>query len=158
MEKEFKCAFSGHRIIKITSELQSVLRSRLEKLINEGTTVFINGGALGFDMLCAFEIIKLKKEYPIKLKMIIPCKDQMEKWTENQKKMYDEIIYSADEVVYMKEKYEPGCMQSRNRAMVEECDTLISYCNRNSGGTFYTVNYAKKLGKEIIEITDLLFE
>lgn len=158
MEKELKCAFTGHRIIKITNELSETLKDKLIELINEGVSVFINGGAIGFDMFCAFEVIKLKKEYPIKLKMVIPCKDQTVKWNLNQKMMYDEITYYADEVIYLKEKYEPGCMQERNRVMVEECDTLISYCKRNSGGTFYTVNYAKKLGKEVIEITDFLFE
>lgn len=158
MNNELKCAFSGHRIIRITNELSEVLKNRLISLINDGVTVFINGGALGFDMFCAFEILKLKKEYPIKLKMVIPCKDQNRKWTVSQRKMYDEIIDGADEVIYLKDTYEPGCMQMRNRLMVEECDTLVSYCKKNSGGTFYTVNYAKKLGKEIIEITDLLFE
>lgn len=156
MKNELKCAFSGHRIIKVSAELKEALRNRIIKLIEEGVTVFINGGALGFDMFCAFEVIKLKKEYPIQLKMMLPCKDQAEKWTENQKRMYDEIIYYADEVVYLKDKYEPGCMQERNRLMAEECDVLISYCTRNNGGTFYTVNYAGKLGKKIIEITDLI--
>ena len=63
MNNELKCAFSGHRIIKITNELSQILRNRIIRLIDEGTTVFINGGALGFDMFCAFEVLRLKKEY-----------------------------------------------------------------------------------------------
>ena len=154
MNNIYKCAFTGHRVIKVTDALKERLRGELVNLIKDGTCVFINGGALGFDLFCASEIIKLKNEYPIKLKMMLPCKDQSEKWTADQKMMYDEILYNADEIEYISDKYTPGCMQIRNRKMVDECDVLISYCTRSFGGTFFTVNYANKTGKKVINVNE----
>ena len=33
--------------------------------------------------------------------------------------------------------------------MVDNADIVIAYCTRNSGGTAYTLGYAKEKGKEI---------
>jgi len=150
MKNELKCAFSGHRIIKVDENLKKRLVRELEELINKGVTVFLNGGALGFDLYCAFIVLELRKKYPIKLKMILPCKDQAVKWNYDQRLMYDEVLALSDEVVYISEKYENGCMQRRNKILVDECNYLITYLNRTFGGTYSTVEYAKKTGKEII--------
>jgi len=38
----------------------------------------------------------------------------------------------------------------RNREMVEKCNAIIAYYDgRKSGGTFYTIEYARKLNKPI---------
>ena len=41
-------------------------------------------------------------------------------------------------------------MFERNRRMVDNCDVLLAYLENERGGTFYTVNYAKKKGKRIV--------
>lgn len=42
----------------------------------------------------------------------------------------------------------------RNRTIVEQCDLLIAlYDGRKTGGTAYTIKYAKKLKKPIILLT-----
>jgi len=39
----------------------------------------------------------------------------------------------------------------RNKKIVDACDLLIAIVgSRKSGGSFYTINYAKKIGKEVI--------
>lgn len=40
----------------------------------------------------------------------------------------------------------------RNRNIVDECDILLAcpYDNIQKGGTWYTINYAKKAGKKVI--------
>ncbi len=40
----------------------------------------------------------------------------------------------------------------RNRNIVDECDILLAcpYDNIEKGGTWYTINYAKKAGKKVI--------
>lgn len=152
MKNELRCAFTGHRIIKADEKLKKRLEDELEKLVEKGVTVFINGGALGFDLFAAFKVLELKKKYPVKLRMVLPCKEQAVKWNYDQRLMYDEVLALSDEVVYISEKYENGCMHKRNKAMVDECDYLIAYCNRSFGGTYSTVEYAKKTGKEIIYV------
>lgn len=41
---------------------------------------------------------------------------------------------------------------ARNRKIVEDCDLLIGapYDNSQNGGTWYTIHYAKKIGKKFI--------
>lgn len=75
------CCFTGHR--KIPPENFDEISRRLEnmiiQLIENGYVCFCAGGALGFDMLAAQTVIKLKMMYPyIKLILILPCKNQAE--------------------------------------------------------------------------------
>ena len=41
-------------------------------------------------------------------------------------------------------------MFERNRLLVDKCDVLLAYLRTQRGGTFYTVNYAKKAGKPVV--------
>jgi len=50
--------------------------------------------------------------------------------------------------------YTRGCMQLRNRYMVDRADTLIAYVKRDSGGSAYTKRYAIKKGLTIIDVTE----
>ena len=53
------CCFTGHRIMKITPELKQRLREAIVDVVNQGVTEFYNGGAIGWDMLCAETVIDL---------------------------------------------------------------------------------------------------
>ena len=44
-------------------------------------------------------------------------------------------------------------MQQRNRHLVDNSSYLICYKRKNTGGTVYTYNYAKKKNLHIIEIS-----
>ncbi len=133
--------------------IKAKTKEKLIELVKEGCIDFYNGGALGFDTMSALLIIELKKEYDIKLHLILPCKNHFVKWNEEQKKTFDIILYNADSVEYAEEEYCDGCMLKRNRMLCDNCDILISHCIRSFGGSYYTVNYARKLNKEIINIT-----
>ena len=151
-----KCSFTGHRSISDVSVIKSKIREKLVELIKEGYKDFYNGGALGFDSMCALEIINLKKEHDITLNMVLPCENQAEKWNEYQKYVYNFILDNCDSVEYIEKKYTKGCMQKRNRILCEKCDLLFAFCQRNFGGTFYTLNHAIKLNKEILNLNDYL--
>ena len=43
-------------------------------------------------------------------------------------------------------------MFERDRYLVDNSDLLVCFLRKNRGGTFYTVNYARKKGKKIIEL------
>lgn len=52
--------------------------------------------------------------------------------------------------MYLSEKYENNCILKRNRHMVEHSKFVIAaWDGRKCRGTYYTINYAKKLKKEI---------
>ncbi len=150
------CCFTGHRTIpeSLRDDLKKRLRSAIVDMIEKNSvTVFIAGGALGFDMMAEIEVLELKKIYPhIKLCLAIPCKNQTKGWSIPAKKIYNDIMHRADEVIYTGEEYTPGCMYARNRYMVDRSDYCISYKNRENGGTAYTVKYAISKGKAVINM------
>ena len=57
------CALTGHRELDkdFTSE---VLRKQLYDLVERGVTTFYCGMAIGFDLLCAREILEIKNISP----------------------------------------------------------------------------------------------
>lgn len=118
----------------------------------QGTTHFITGGAIGFDTIVAQSVLDLKSNYTeIKLILAIPCEDQASKWSDEDKYIYENIKKNADKVIYISKKYEEDCMLKRNRFMVDNSNFVIgAWDGRKRGGTYYTLNYAKKSNKEII--------
>ena len=151
---EKTCCFTGHRdLIDDTQIIKSNLKNEIIKLIKKDVIYFGAGGARGFDTLAAQTIIELKQTYPqIKLILILPCKNQTLKWSEKDISSYEYLKSKADKIVILSDKYYNGCMQARNRHMVNHSKYIICYKRKTSGGSAYTVNYANKKGLTIIEI------
>ncbi len=154
--KKQNCCFTGHRDIKedeidaIISNLEETLEFLIENL---KVCNFYAGGALGFDTISALLVLKLKEKYPfITLNLILPCRDQFKKWNLSDVKIYQNILSQADSAEFISEKYSLGCMQKRNKALVDNSAYCISYLTKESGGTFFTVNYAKKQGLFLMNI------
>ena len=154
------CFFTGHRIIP--NDSRAALRNRVKNICvdlirNNNVTDFITGGALGFDTLAALVVLDLKKEYPdIKLHLYYPCTDQSFKWNSYDKKMWESINLMCDDYKYITDMpYIAGCMQLRNKAMVNDSGYGIAYCTRNFGGTASTIKYAKEKGRMITLISNI---
>ena len=64
------------------------------------------------------------------------------------------MLGAADSVEYISEEYISGCMQARNRRLVELSSVCVCYKTRASSGTAYTVARAEKKGIEIINLAD----
>lgn len=153
VDKLKTCCFTGHRIIPKMgrSEIENQTLKICEELIARGYENFITGGALGYDTLAAECVLELKKKYEnIKLIIAVPCKGQSDNWNARDRLIYDDILSRADEVRVLSESYTSGCMQRRNRFMVDSSSVCVAYVQRASGGTFYTVSYAVECGCEII--------
>lgn len=126
-------------------------------LIENGYLFFGAGGALGFDTLAAFTVLKLKERYPnIRLILVLPCRSQTKGWLNEDIRIYENIKEQADKVVYTSEEYTKGCMHKRNRHLVENSSACIAYMIKNNGGTAYTVDYARKNGLTVFNIADYL--
>ena len=65
---------------------------------------------------------------------------------------YNRIMKAADKVVYTSQDYYNGCMHKRNRHLVDNSSLCICYLNSNTGGTAYTVDYAKSVGCRVSNI------
>lgn len=149
--KPKSCAFTGHRDFCEERYLEQ-LDSAILKLIEDGVKTFYCGMAMGFDLACAEIVIKYKEKYAVKLIACIPCTDQEKSFPQDIKEKYRFAVEHSDESVVLAPSYYNGCMQARDRYMVENSDAVLCYLTKETGGTFYTVNYAKKLGKDIIII------
>lgn len=152
---EKTCCFTGHRMIAAAAmpELKAQLEKTLDDLLARGVGRYICGGALGFDTLAAQTVLEKKREYPwIKLIIAAPCADQSARWSEKQKKTYQEILDAADEVTVLFDRYVTGCMHFRDAFMVDHSDVLVAYYRGRPGGTQYTFLYAESRGLEIINL------
>ena len=153
--KSKTCCFTGHR--EIPPEKRTEIIGRLERIIislyQKGVQYYGAGGALGFDTIAAQTVIRLRESCPgIKLILVLPCLTQTRGWRPEDVAEYEYIKAQADKVVYTGQQYTSGCMHKRNRHLVDNSSVCICYLTRNSGGTAYTIRYAKKRNLEIINI------
>lgn len=145
------CAFSGHRYE--LEEFDAALLERVVKnLISGGVETFYCGMAAGFDLAAAECVLALKKNYCVRLVACIPCEGQSDAFSERDKDRYNRILEGCDEQIMLAHRYFNGCMQARDRFMVDNSGVLVCFLRKSDGGTFYTVNYAKKKGIKIIEL------
>jgi len=161
MKKEQTCCFTGHRQIPKSEvgNLKEKLKQAILRLCVEGVVYFGSGGALGFDMLAAQCVLELKQIYPqLKLIMVLPCKEQAYRWSNEDKSIYAMILHLADKVTYTSEHYTRYCMHVRNRHLVDNSNYCICYLNKSDGGTAYTVSYAINKGLKIINLSNEDFE
>ena len=156
LRKQTAC-FTGHRQIPFLKRhrIKSDLRKTVIQCIGQGYRYFGAGGALGFDTVAARTILELKKTYPeIKLILVLPCPSQASKWDKADIAEYERIKQSADKVVYTSQEFNRGCMHKRNRHLVDNSSLCIAYLTETTGGTAYTVDYAKSNGLTIINLAD----
>lgn len=158
------CCFTGHRTIdsaKLSSLIEK-LTLEVGYLAEHGVSDFYAGGALGFDTLAALTVLKLKQRgYDIKLHLILPCPEQTRSWSARDVEVFNNILMRADSSEMMSDHYHGGVMHMRNRAMVDNSGICVCYWDgdkvrpsESGGGTLYTVNYARKLGRTVINLCD----
>lgn len=159
-EKEISCCFTGHRVIPLRKKkgVLSELKSVVSFLFSKGITTFHAGGALGFDTLAATTIVDLKRTHPgMKLVLDLPYENQTAGWSDANKRIYNFIKDNADKVTYYSDNPENRdqavkAMFKRNRVLVDSSSVCVCFCQKNFGGTAYTVEYAKKCDLEIYNL------
>lgn len=148
--------FTGHRVIPSAerAQLEIALAETIRELCENGVRNFISGAALGFDTLAAHAVCKLRDAgLPITLTLAIPCMHQELRWPRSAQAAYAELIALADHVIYTSyTPYYNGCMQVRNRYMVEQASVCIAYFNGCNGGTASTWRMANKFGRMVINL------
>lgn len=148
-------------------EMRNFLLERILDLKEGEILTGVSGMALGIDTLFALIILRLKREYPgkIKLNCIIPCKGHSNRWNKDAKRRYNDILKQADEVIYTSNaKYvNYSTMYKRDEYMVDLLDKedgyVISVWNGfKSGGTYHTISYAEERHKKIFNINPLNYK
>ena len=158
MKNQTVC-FTGHRKIppEQAGALARQLKSTLIQLINDGYRYFGAGGALGYDTLAAQTVLELKTQYPdVKLILVHPCLSQTRGWSARDIDIYEDIKSKADKVVYTSQEYTRGCMHKRNRHLVDNSSVCVCYLTESTGGTAYTVDYARRNKLTVINLGETL--
>ena len=112
--ENYTCCFTGHRNLP-ANKIEKIINNldcEIENLITKGITSFISGGALGFDQIAASWIVA-KKEMGKNIRLIfaLPCRNQDDLWSEQQKQLYKDLLSEADEIIYISEEYNTSCMK-----------------------------------------------
>ncbi len=162
------CCFTGHRPQSLLDSredseyiinLKNAISLEIEKAISDGFFDFYTGMAQGIDTFAAEEVLKKQeKDNRIKLHAAIPCEMQANSWNKKDKERYQRILDKCESITYVSRHYYRGCMQQRNKFMVDNSERIIAVWNgENTGGTAFTIKYATKNGKEIhlIRLADL---
>lgn len=153
------CAcFTGHRVMT-ESEIKdaaALVAKHVTDLYAKGIKNYYAGGALGFDFAASVTVLNMKQVYPdITLNLALPCPDYQSKWTRAEIELFNRVRARADSEVFVSDSYHRGCMQMRNKYMVDRSVVCIAYMNKKEGGTYNTVTYALKKGLEVVNLTDV---
>lgn len=123
-------AFTGHRDIYYYDIAEICLKEAINIYSLIGFTDYYTGGAMGFDTLAAEAVIrKKKKDGSIRLHLILPCAKEFQTkgWSKDNIRRYDDILKNADTVTYITEEYYNGCMNVRNKKLVDSADVVICW-------------------------------
>ena len=152
-----KVAFIGHRKIEKTETLKQKLRDIVSSLIEkENADTFLFGSKSEFNDLCYEIVTKLKESYPYIRRIEVRASN------EYLAQMYIDITLKYYEETLFPEKVSGAGYRSyikRNQAMIDMCDFLITYYNKEyqplsgkTSGTRKAVEYAVKNNKRIINL------
>lgn len=160
------CFFSGHRTFP-QDNVEAIFKITREKIIdavkNRGIKNFYAGGAVGFDMIASITVLSVKRSIDenINLHIIMPTSlyGSAHWQTVQQIEYYKIILQGAATVETISPVYHSGVNFMRNQRLTECGYNLgIVYAEPDhvSGGTYTTIDMAKKNGTEIINVYDFL--
>ena len=152
------CCFTGHRDLpqKQLSAIRRQTAVAISKLITEcGVRYFGVGGAIGYDTLAAEVLIELKRRFPhIRVILVYPFEGFTSRWSAEQKAAFAKLLPLYDKRVCVAKTASKESYLMRDRHLVDGSAYCIAYCTRETGGTAYTLKYAKEQGIHIRNIAE----
>ena len=155
-DKVATAAFTGHRFYDFSKK--ELIKERLSIAIlasyEHDIRNFISGFAMGIDLMAAQIVSSMKPFCPgMMLTTAIPFPGQADRYKPFDKRIYDQLMADADEVIVLAEHYYPRCFLDRDEFMVDNACRLIAYYDgRGKGGTCYTVKKAIAKGIPIVNV------
>lgn len=137
--------FCGHRDNIITKEVEIWLINIVEQLIQSGATVFYLGGYGAFDTRAAWIVHQAKQKCPqVESVLVTPYLNFRPDPLCHE--LYDSLLYPPLESVPRR-----LAILRRNKWMAEQCDILVAFLERRTGGAYQTFQWAEKRQKTIIQ-------
>lgn len=158
MTPQTTCCFSGHRPPRLPwgsqesdprcLELKARLAQALAEAYDEGYRHFLCGMAQGTDLYFCQAVLDLRRVHPeITLEAAIPFTGQADRWPAADRQRRQALLDQCDLETVVQHTYSPGCMNRRNRYMVDRASLLIAvYDGIPQGGTLNTLAYAMRKG------------
>ncbi|MBQ4060321.1 MAG: hypothetical protein IJD40_15540 [Lachnospiraceae bacterium] len=141
--KEQTVTFFGHR--DTPKEIDPTLRSTLIDLIeNKNVTVFYVGNNGNFDTMVRRQLEDLSQTYPITYSVVLA-------YLPTEKNKYDNLtntIYPEG----LENVPKRFAISYRNKWMIQQADTVVSYVIRTYGGAAKFKELAERLDKTVFEL------
>ena len=152
------CCFTGHRDLPQgeVERLEKEAGMLIQQLIREGVTEFRVGGAVGFDMIMAELLLRLRDEekQPIRIISMIPYTEWQRKWQSGEKNRQDRILQKSDEVKMIRNSFCKCVYMIRNHALADGAQFCIAYCTKPTGGSAWTVRFARQNGLKVFNLAE----
>ena len=128
-----------------------VLDDIVEDLMYEGYTHFISGMADGVGLDFASIIVGISNRFEgIVLESALPYPLRTTSKESESDEIRHFLVNASQKITVVSPQYFKGCMQKRNRYMVDKSDLVLAVWNgEERGGTWDTISYARKKGKPI---------
>ena len=151
----YTVAFFGHRYIDNLFKLEELLEEQIRKLINEKEYVdFLVGRNGDFDQCASSTVLRVRKNVRddnSSLILVLPYPTA--EYLNNEEYFHD--YYSDVDISYAASKAHPkSAIQIRNREMVDKADLIICFIEKEEGGAWQTLKYAKDREKAIVNLAD----
>ena len=151
----YTVSFFGHRYIERGIEIENRLDKLLHDLIMQKEYIeFLIGREGEFDLLASAAIKRAINKYAYgntHFTLVLPYIKA--EYRDNEKEFLD--YYDEVDVCYESSIAHPkSAIQIRNRSMIDRSDLVACCVQHNTGGAYHTLQYAKKQGKQIINISD----
>lgn len=149
--KVYRVTFVGQGVIENESKLKELLAERIARLLEEKPSVaFLVARENHFDTVadaatrlarsrCGNHHSTLSLSLPHTIDAVDLCQN------------YDAVVYSVP--------MEPDpnrTVQSNRRAMIEQSDLVLGYVREDCGEAYHALEYAKKRGKSVQNLAELL--
>ena len=149
-------SFAGHSFVPYGNTVKEIVKTQIRNNVTSNEPIICYLGGYGdFDSICACACRELKQKYPsLELVYITPYLNlsEQEKIKEMQRSgLYDTSIYPPIENTPPR-----FAISKRNEWMMAAADLVIVYVNHNYGGAYKSFRAAKRCGKKIINICDLI--
>ena len=137
--------------------LKGRIADAVEAAYQEGYRHFLCGMAMGCDLYFCECVLDLRRRMPdVTVEAVIPCPTQADEWPADMVRRYRELVAVCDYETMVSARYTPGCMQRRNRYLVDHASLLIAVYDGSAGGTRNTIQYALSRGVDVVDIPVLL--
>lgn len=145
----YKVALFGHRDLSEHKRVESGLSDILTNLIRTKQYVEIYIGRNGeFDIFAASVVKRVQKRLGGENSELVLVLPYGVRDIEYYEKYYDSIVIPE----CVEGAHPKGAITKRNRWMIQECDLLVCFVERDFGGAYEALKYARSLNKRIINI------